>query len=97
MKSCRIIRRNHDLPFQVLADQVVVVNPRAGKVHLLNGTASRIWALLEHETNAESVLASLREEYLLSSSDQEREVESFLEALEELALAVSVSSASGEP
>ncbi len=91
MESSRMIRRNQDLPFQTLAERVVVVNARSGKVHLLNGTASRIWGLLERGTDAERILATLKEEYEIHSPDQEREVVIFLKELEELGLAAPAS------
>lgn len=89
MESCRIIRRNDDLPHQTLDGRVVVVDAKAGKVHLLNGTGSRIWTLLEQGTSASSLLASLRDEYSLETEAQDQEVRLFLEELLALGLVVS--------
>src|SRR5574337_1094436 len=53
MKSSRAFRRNDALPYQVLDGRVVIVDAKAGKVHLLNGTASRIWSLLDQAATVE--------------------------------------------
>jgi len=82
----RMFRRNEDVAFQSLLDQVVIVNVRAREVHVLNGTASRIWSLLERETTAADLARALREEYAVEAAQAEAEVESFLQELEEKGL-----------
>lgn len=83
----RLFRRNDDLAFQGLLDQVVIVDARTRQVHVLNGTASRIWSLLEHETSAADLARALGQEYVVEAADAQAEVESFLRELEEKGLA----------
>ena len=65
----RRFRRNDDVAFQSLVDQVVIVDARTREVHVLNGTGSRIWALLEHEQSAADLARVLAEEYALGDAD----------------------------
>ena len=82
----RRFRRNDDVAFQSLMDQVVVVSARTREVHVLNGTGSRIWALLEHEASAADLAQALCGEYAVGAADAEAEIEMFLRELEEKGL-----------
>jgi hypothetical protein len=86
----RRYRRRDDVAFQSLLDQVVIVNARAREVHVLNGTASRIWGLLERETSVAELAGALRAEYAVEASRAEAEVESFLLELQEKCLAAAL-------
>jgi hypothetical protein len=46
MKAARF-QRVAQLPFRKLDHEVVVVDPRQRRIHVLNGTASVLWDLLE--------------------------------------------------
>lgn len=89
MEMLKKLRRNDQLPFQTLDGEVVVVDPKAQKVHVLNCTASRIWELLENEIDLQGLIDALTEEYDLISPERVQEVRSFLNELEEQGLAVS--------
>jgi hypothetical protein len=86
----RQYRRSDDVAFQSLLDQVVIVNARAREVHVLNGSASRIWSLMERATSAAELAGALREEYAVEASRAEREIESFLQELQEKGLAAAL-------
>ena len=43
LSFCRAER----LPFRRLDDETVIINPTSREVHVLNGTGSRLWDLLE--------------------------------------------------
>lgn len=46
-------------------DGSVLINLQSGKVFSLNGSAAKIWTMLEHGTNSENVLDALEQEYRL--------------------------------
>ena len=87
MDTSRIFRRNSDVSFQNLSDQVVIVDARTREVHVLNATAARIWNLLEAGSTLGDLMNGLADEYNLDAAGVvEDEVEAFLEELEEKGL-----------
>jgi hypothetical protein len=56
-------KRNHELPFQSLEEEAVVVNPKTREVHVLNGTGARIWELLGTEHTLDELVHALEEEF----------------------------------
>lgn len=54
-----VYRRIEELPFRQLGDETVVVNPRSREVHVLNGTGSRIWELLESQLSLAEIVRGL--------------------------------------
>jgi len=53
-------RRAPRLPFRSLDGQTVIVNPRNREVHVLNGTGSDIWRLLERPKTLVELAGALR-------------------------------------
>ena len=68
-------RRIAALPFQTLADETLVVNPRMREVHLLNETAARVWELLEAPRTTADLLGALRAEFDGPAEDIGRDLE----------------------
>ena len=71
-------RRDAALPFQRMAEEAIVVDPRTREVHLLNETAARIWELLETPRSTEELVAALSDEYEAEPAALRREVEAFV-------------------
>jgi PqqD family protein of HPr-rel-A system len=72
-------RRDPVLPFQRMDEETIVVDPRSREVHLLNGTAARIWELLERERSMEELVTALGDEYEGAPADTVRaEVQAFV-------------------
>ena len=78
MADARIWRRDAALPFQVLDEEVIVVDPRTREVHLLNETAARIWTLLVSERSVGDLVAELEQEYQADAEQLRAEVEAFV-------------------
>jgi hypothetical protein len=51
--------RQPGLAFRTLDDQTVIVDPQNRQVHVLNGTGSAIWQLLEGQRSVAEVVAEL--------------------------------------
>ena len=56
-------RRDADLPYQQLDEELIVVDPRNREVHLLNETAARIWELLAAPRSLDELTDMLGDEY----------------------------------
>ena len=83
MADSSIYRRRARLPFRQLAGQTVILNPKERNVHLLNGTGSLIWELLEAQRSAEDLVDLLNGEDSFDADREQmaREVRAFLEEL----------------
>jgi hypothetical protein len=76
--SVETYRRADDLPFRTLGEETVVVNTRTREVHVLNGTASRIWILLSPARSLADLLGVLEGEFELPPATAAREVAAFV-------------------
>jgi hypothetical protein len=74
-------RRADELPFRALGDETVVVNTRTREVHVLNGTGSRIWALLGPARSLPELVTALEGEFELDPGAAEVEVAAFVNDL----------------
>jgi Coenzyme PQQ synthesis protein D (PqqD) len=76
-------RRKERLPFRRLDAETVIVNPRDREVHVLNGTGSRIWELLETAATVPELIRALEREgkFEVAALALVRDVTSFLEDL----------------
>ncbi len=89
MDPSQVFRRNPDVSFQNLMDQVVVVDARTREVHVLNATAARIWNLLETDSTLGALMNELAREFDFEAVGAvEDEVEAFLKELVEKGLTV---------
>jgi PqqD family protein of HPr-rel-A system len=71
-------QRDGALPFQRMEDEAIVVNPRTREVHLFNGTAARIWELLEAPRSIDELCGALGDEFEAEPAALRREVEAFV-------------------
>lgn len=78
--SSQIFSRLQRLPFRRLDDQTFIVNPRGREVHVLNGTGSRIWDLLESQMTVEDLVHRLDREGAFDGDAQNvlQDVEAFV-------------------
>lgn len=71
-------RRVAALPFQTLAEETLVVNPRTREVHLLNVTATRVWELLASPRTSDDLLGTLSSEFDAPAAEMARDLEVLL-------------------
>jgi hypothetical protein len=71
------------LPFRTLDGETVIVNADHHEVHVLNGTASRIWELLDDWRTLPDVVAALlgKDGFDVSRAEVEQDVLQFLDQL----------------
>jgi hypothetical protein len=82
-------RRVSDLPFQTLEEDTVVLDPSRHEVHLLNGSATRVWQLCTSPRTIEDLLAAMGEEYDVPADELRAAMTTLLDSLVEKCLLVS--------
>jgi hypothetical protein len=87
--------RDPGLPFQRMDEDAIVINPETREVHLLNGTAARIWELLETPLSIDDLVGALGREFDADPAALRREVETFVSDLGDKGLLVSPPTARG--
>ena len=87
--------RDPGLPFQRMDEDAIVINPQTREVHLLNGTAARIWELLETPLSINDLVSALGNEFDAEPAALRREVETFVADLGDKGLLVSPPAARG--
>jgi hypothetical protein len=70
--------RDPGLPFQRMDEDAIVINPQTREVHLLNGTAARIWELLETPLSIDDLVGALGSEFDAEPAALRSEVETFV-------------------
>ncbi len=78
--------RRAGLPFQRMGDEILVVDPKARKAHVLKGAAVRIWDLLEKPLAPSDIARALSVEFDVDEVRARRDAEKFLAEIEALGL-----------
>jgi len=76
-----MMKRNDDVISRPFGDAAVLVDLATNQVFELNHTASRIWELLEHERDRDSIVEALLEEFEIDRAQLEIEVDDLLSRL----------------
>lgn len=79
------LRVDPRLAWQLVGDEVVILDVASGKARGLNPVASFIWARLEKE-NPEGICAALQREFEVDEATARRDVDAFVEELRTLGL-----------
>lgn len=80
------VSRRSGLPFQRMGDEILVVDPKARKAHVLKGAAVRIWDLLEKPSAPPDIARALSAEFDVDEDRARRDAEKFLAEIEALGL-----------
>lgn len=67
-------------------DNMVVVSPESGDVHVLSQTAADIWRLLAEENDVSTIESYLVEHYVVSAEQAHDDVGAFIQELKSLGL-----------
>lgn len=70
--------RTEGLPHRTLGDETVVLNVQTREVHVLNGTGSLIWSLLDSAHSLTQLMVVLAKDFALDPSAAEPQVAAFL-------------------
>jgi hypothetical protein len=77
------LRAGEDVLFQVVDDEVVLLNLDSGEYFGLNEVGARIWVLSSKGRSLGSILKDILERYEVEAEDLIRDVMTFLHQLEE--------------
>ncbi len=77
----RVIKRAEDIPWNVVDDEVVLLNLDSGHYYSLNESGRRIWELLDGENTIPDITSVICEEF---NVDQEKAVKDINELIDEL-------------
>lgn len=78
-----VIRRNNDVLFGEIDDEIVMMSVERGCYYSLDLSATRIWELLEEPTTLRSLCEQLVKEYEIDPETCRRDVVAFLDKLME--------------
>lgn len=81
--------RSEDLVWQVIDDEVVVLDTRASEYLGLKGSGAMLWRALETSTSPEELVAALVSRYGIPAERAQSDVEAFLSTLGERGLLAS--------
>ena len=76
-----VICINKDIDATEFNDEKVMMNMDKGKYYALNEVGSRIWDLINKDTEVSEIIKALLEEYDVSEEECTKEVISYLEDL----------------
>lgn len=74
-------KRVEGLPWQVIDDKAVILDPRTQKVHELNEVGSFIWEKLDGEHDAEAISTLLTEDFDCELAIIASDIQDFCEGL----------------
>ncbi|HRQ40553.1 MAG TPA: PqqD family protein [Chloroflexota bacterium] len=74
------------LIWRVVDDNIVVVSPEAGDVHVLSRTGSDIWQLLAGSKDVSTIESYLVQKYIVSAEQAHQDVANFIQELKALGL-----------
>ena len=81
----RFLRRA-GLPFQRMGEEILIVDPKARKAHVLKGAAVRIWDVLEKPSAPLDIARALSAEFNVEEGRARRDAEKFLAEIDALGL-----------
>lgn len=74
------------LIWRLVDDNVVVVSPEAGDVHVFSQTGSEIWRLLIEQNDVSTIESYLVQKYIVSAAQAHEDVVAFIQELRTLGL-----------
>jgi Coenzyme PQQ synthesis protein D (PqqD) len=85
------VQPHPDVMAQHVNEEVVLVHLLSNQIYTLNGTATRLWELLETGHDLDGCIQTMLNEYEVTRRDLEEDVNTIVETLSELNFLVSVS------
>ena len=93
--SARKPCRRPEIPWRVIEEEAVVVNPRTGLVYPLNPVGTRCWELADGSRTLSDIVEVICEEFEAPRESIERDVEAFILGMQEKQL-IEVTEATAE-
>jgi hypothetical protein len=81
IKPQQILKKTQDTPWNVIDNEVVVLNLDSGHYYILNETGCRIWEMLDGNKTVADIAAGLCQEYDVTEKKAMRDTGKILEDL----------------
>jgi hypothetical protein len=78
--------RRDDIIFQEIGGEAVLIDPIAGRSHVINGTAARIWNQLDGSTPPQAIAHRLADEYDVEATTARADVDRITSSFDTLGL-----------
>lgn len=80
------VYKRKDIPWRIIDDQALVVNPRTSLIYPLNAVAARIWQLIDSAKGTEKIIDTLKEEFDIDRETLRADALMFISQLREQGL-----------
>lgn len=87
-----VLKHKDDVRYRIVGEEAVVVRQDAAEVLALNDVGARVLELLDAHNTLADVVETMRREYDVSSEELERDVESFVMAMQDAGIVEEVDS-----
>ena len=78
------VKINEGIVWRVIDNEVIVLSPVNVSMHALTGCGSRIWELIEKESEIPVIVKTICKEYDVAPDQAEKEISAFIQDLTEL-------------
>ena len=90
MDDTRIVKRGEDTPWNIVDDEVVLLNLDSGHYYSLNESGRRIWELLDGENTIPDIISVICKEFDVAQEDAAKDIDTLINGLLEEKLASAV-------
>lgn len=91
MKSSVIVKRGEDTPWNIVDDEVVLLNLDSGHYYSLNESGRRVWELLDGENTIPDIINAICEEFDVEEQEATKDINTLIDELLKEKLASTVS------
>ena len=81
MEMTAVPTQNPDTAARLIDDKVFVLNPETSELHALNEVGARIWELADGVRPVADIVATIEQEYDVSTQSAQADVAGFLDEL----------------
>lgn len=81
MENESIVKRGDDTPWNIVDDEVVLLNLDSGHYYSLNESGRRVWELLDGENTIPDIIKTLCEEFDVEQQEAAKDVNTLIDEL----------------
>jgi trimethylamine:corrinoid methyltransferase-like protein len=90
MKNEAIVKRGEDTPWNIVDDEVVLLNLDSGHYYSLNESGRRVWELLDGENTIPEIINTICEEFDVEQQEAAKDINTLIDELLKEKLAFTV-------
>jgi trimethylamine:corrinoid methyltransferase-like protein len=81
MKNESIVKRGEDTPWNIVDDEVVLLNLDSGHYYSLNESGRRVWELLDGENTIPDIINTICEEFDVEQQEAAKDINTLIDEL----------------